>query len=51
MDSGLVSREAVDGYVQQIDVGKDGRIGLDAFRQFIRLLDTVLVDGEGNLLE
>ena len=50
MQSGMVARETIDSYVAQLNL-KDGRLDLEAFRAFIRLLDTVLVDGEGNLLD
>lgn len=50
MDSGLATKETVDSYVKKLHL-KDGKIDLDAFREFIKLLDNVLVDGEGNVLE
>jgi hypothetical protein len=50
IDSGLANKETIDSYVQQLNL-RDGKLDLDAFKQFIRLLDTVLVDGEGNILE
>ena len=50
MQSGMVTRETIDSYVAQVNF-EDGRLDLEAFRAFIRLLDTVLVDGEGNLLD
>lgn len=50
IESGLASKETIDSYVKKLNL-KDGKIDIDAFREFVALLDTVLVDGEGNMLE
>ena len=46
----LASKELVDSYIQQLNI-KNGRINFDSFTQFIGMLDHVLVDNEGNLVD
>ena len=50
MSSGLATRETIDSYVQRLDI-KGGKIDREAFRQFIRLLDVVLVGEDGEMLQ
>lgn len=50
IDSGLATKQTIDNYIKKINV-KDGKVDLDGFRQFVELLDHVLVDESGNLTD
>lgn len=47
---GLVKKKSVDGYIDSLKI-KDGKVTFDNFKDFVRILDTVLVDIDGNVLD
>jgi len=50
IDSGLATKQTIDNYIKKIDV-KDGKVNLDGFRRFVELLDHVLIDESGNIID
>lgn len=44
-----MSAETIDDYIKRLNL-KNDRIDINTFRKFMDMLDTVLVDEEGNLL-
>lgn len=49
IEAELLSPAALDSYLERLDT-KDGKVTLDVFRDFVAMLDTVLVDEQGNIL-
>lgn len=49
VDAEIASQEVIDSMFARVQV-ENGRVSLPAFRQFIGMLDTVLVDDAGNIL-
>lgn len=47
---GLVTKKTVAEYQSKI-VAKDGKVSYDEFRKYVKLLDTVLVDENGEVLD
>jgi hypothetical protein len=45
----LADKKTIDSYFNRLKI-KDGKVDLDTFREFMAMLDMVLVDGDGNLL-
>ena len=45
----LATQEVIDSYLARIEI-KNGRVDLDAFKHFMRMLDMVIVDESGNFL-
>mmetsp|Transcript_10051 Transcript_10051/g.22600 ORF Transcript_10051/g.22600 Transcript_10051/m.22600 type:complete len:588 (-) Transcript_10051:102-1865(-) len=45
----LATQEIIDSYFRKLDI-QGGRVDLPTFQRFVEMLDTVLVDGGGNLL-
>ena len=48
--SGLASQAAVDSYLGARVYVQRGRVGLEVFKSFITMLDTVLMESSGNVL-
>lgn len=49
VDADIAPQEVIDSMFARVQV-ENGRVSLPAFRQFIGMLDTVLVDDAGNML-
>lgn len=50
IDNEIISKATVDGYIKMLNI-KNGQVGFEAFRKFIKLLDTVLIDEKGEFVE
>ena len=51
ISSDLVSKEVIHNYIQKLNLSRDKKLNLDKFTEFIKMLDNVLVDEDGNLAE
>jgi hypothetical protein len=49
VEAELLTQDVLDSYFKHLDV-KDGKVDLPAFRAFVEMLDTVLVDEQGTVL-
>jgi hypothetical protein len=49
VQAGLVPSEVLESYFDKINI-EDGKIYLPAFKEFMNLIDTVLIDDDGNIL-
>lgn len=45
----MATQEVIDSYMSRIEI-KNGRVDLEAFKHFMRMLDMVIVDDSGNFL-
>jgi len=50
LESNLASEDTVESYFTRLGFREDKRIDFAAFSEFIKLIDTVLVDEKGNIL-
>lgn len=49
IEAEIATQEVLDSMFSRLRV-ENGRVSMEAFRQFIGMLDTVLVDDSGNIL-
>lgn len=49
IEAELASQEVIDSYLARIEI-TNGRVSLKAFKHFMRMLDMVIVDDNGNFL-
>jgi hypothetical protein len=49
IEAELATKEIIDGYISRIGI-KEGQVSFNQFKKFINLLDTVLVDEDGEIL-
>lgn len=49
IEADLATQEVIDSYMARIEI-TNGRVSLQAFKHFMRMLDMVIVDESGNFL-
>lgn len=49
IEADLATREVIESYMARIEI-TNGRVSLEAFKHFMRMLDMVIVDESGNFL-
>lgn len=47
---GLITKNTIEQYLSSLNI-KEGKISYDQFKKFIEMIDTVLVDESGNILD
>ena len=47
---GLITKNSVNEFYKQLDI-KDGKVDFNSFCQFVKKLDEIYVDADGNLLD
>jgi hypothetical protein len=50
VDTGLVSRTTIDSYIKRLNIKDENKIDFETFSKFITMMDTILVDENGNFL-
>lgn len=49
IEADLATQEVIDSYISRIEI-TNGRVSLEAFRHFMKMLDMVIIDESGNFM-